>query len=79
MIIDGTTHRIVAVASMHNIKNAVTVARAVLERTDHTVSQITGATLSLIPRRAVALIRFFIRQRLCVNSTGLTLLTSALL
>jgi N4-(beta-N-acetylglucosaminyl)-L-asparaginase len=37
MIIDGTTHRIGAVASMHNIKNAVTVARAVLERTEHTL------------------------------------------
>jgi isoaspartyl peptidase/L-asparaginase-like protein (Ntn-hydrolase superfamily) len=37
MIMDGMLHRIGAVASMHNIKNAISVARAVMERTEHTL------------------------------------------
>ncbi|KZS13141.1 Uncharacterized protein APZ42_021780 [Daphnia magna] len=44
MIMDGPTHRCGAVASMKNIKSAISVARKVMEHTDHTLLVGEGAT-----------------------------------
>ncbi|MBI4164769.1 MAG: N(4)-(beta-N-acetylglucosaminyl)-L-asparaginase [Acidobacteria bacterium] len=42
-IMDGTRHRAGAVCSLHNIRNAISVARQVLERTKHTTLAGEGA------------------------------------
>ena len=42
-IMDGTRHRAGAVASLHNIKNPISVARQVLEKTKHTTMAGEGA------------------------------------
>ena len=42
-IMDGTRHRAGAVASLHNIKNPISVARLVLEKTRHTTLAGEGA------------------------------------
>jgi len=43
MIMDGVTHSVGAVSFLHGFRNAVGIARAVMEHTTHTLLSGTGA------------------------------------